>query len=86
MGFEDLTYFYVAMLGKQGWKFQTDNASLVTCLFKARYFPNRDFIGSKLGANLSYVWHNIYNAKMVVKQGARWHIGTCANIPLLDTP
>jgi hypothetical protein len=41
----------VAMLGKQGWKFQTDTNSLVTRLFKARYFPNGDFMSSRHGAN-----------------------------------
>lgn len=40
MSFKDLTSFNVAMLGKQGCKFQTDHTSLVTRLFKAHYFPN----------------------------------------------
>ena len=35
MGFKDLTSFNVAMLGKQGWRFQTDSNSLVCRLFKA---------------------------------------------------
>jgi len=43
IGFKDLTSFNVAMLGKQGWKFQTDVDSIVTKLFKVRYFPNNDF-------------------------------------------
>jgi len=38
------------MFGKQGWKFQTDPSSFVYRLFKARYFPNNDFIGSRLGS------------------------------------
>jgi len=59
MGFNDLTSFNVAMLGKQGWKFQTENSSLATRLFKARYFPNNDFVGLKLGSNPSYVWRGI---------------------------
>jgi hypothetical protein len=56
MGFKDLTSFNVAMLGKQGWRFQTDPSSLVTQLFKARYFLNSDFIGSGIVHNPSYVW------------------------------
>jgi hypothetical protein len=83
IGFKDLASFNVAILGKQGWKFQTDNTSLVTRLFKAHYFPQDDFLSSTLGANLSYVWRSIFSAKMVVKQGARWRIGFVANIPLL---
>lgn len=49
----------------------------MTRLFKARHLPN-DFIGSRLGNNPNYVWRSIFNAKMVVKQGARWSIGTSA--------
>jgi len=39
MGFKDLSAFNLAMLGKQGWKFQTDPTSLVSRIFMARYFP-----------------------------------------------
>ena len=67
MGFKDLTSFNVVMLGKQGWKFQVDNTSLVSRLFKARYFDQCDFLRSRLGANPSYVWRSIFSAKMVVK-------------------
>jgi hypothetical protein len=35
MGFKDLTAFNLAMLGKQGWKLQTDTDSLVLRLLKA---------------------------------------------------
>ena len=84
MGFKDLTSFNVAMLGKQGWRFQTDSSSLVCRLFKAKYFPNSDFIASKIGHNSSYVWRRIFSAKIVIKQGARWHIGSGVNIPFLD--
>jgi len=55
MGLKDLSSFNVAMLGKQGWKFQTDTNSFVTRLFKARYFPNGDFLSSRFGVNPSYV-------------------------------
>ena len=86
MGFKDLTSFNVAMLGKQGWRFQTDSSSLVCRLFKARYFPNSDFIGSKIGHNPSYVWRSTFSAKIVVKQGARWRIDSGVNIPFLGAP
>jgi len=40
MSFKDLTAFNLDMLGKQGWKFQTEPNSLVSRIFKARYFPS----------------------------------------------
>jgi len=55
MGFKDLTAFNLAMLGKQGWKFQTQSECLVTKLFKARYFPRNDYLDAKIGHNPSFV-------------------------------
>jgi len=54
---------------------------VVSRLFKAKYFPNSDFIGSNIGHNPSYVRRSIFSAKIVVKQGARWRIGSGVNIP-----
>jgi len=63
MGFKDIASFNVAMLGEQGLKFQMDVDRLVTGLFKARCFPNSDFLWSKLGSNPSYVWRSILAQK-----------------------
>lgn len=86
MGFKDLTAFNLAMLGKQGWKFQTQPECLVTRLFKARYFPRGNYIEAKLGHNPSFVWRGIFNARMVVRSGARWKIGNIINIPIFEAP
>jgi hypothetical protein len=55
MGFKSLKAFNFAMLGKQAWKMFTDPGALITRLFKAKYFPNCDFIDSSIGHNPSYV-------------------------------
>jgi hypothetical protein len=36
--------FNLSMLGKQSWKLLTDSTSLLTRVFKAKYFPRRDFL------------------------------------------
>ena len=74
----------MVILGKQGWKFQTDNTSLVTHLFKAHYFPHCNILSSRLWANPCYVWRSIFSAKMVVKQGVWCRIGVI--IPLWGSP
>jgi hypothetical protein len=51
MGFKDLTAFNLSMLGKQGWKLQTDNDSHVSRIFKARYFPHGTYLTASLGHN-----------------------------------
>jgi ribonuclease HI len=86
MGFKDLTAFNLSMLGKQGWKLQTDNDSLVSRIFKARYFPHGTYLTASLGHNPSYVWRSILQARFIVRGGARWCIGTGASIPLLNEP
>lgn len=55
MGFKDLSAFNLAMLGKQGWKFITEPDSLVSRIFKARYFPSGSYLTATVGHNPNYV-------------------------------
>jgi hypothetical protein len=86
MGFKDLTAFNLAMLGKQGSKFQTHTDCLVTKLFKASYCPRTDFLGAKIGHNPSFVWQSIFSARRIVRDGARWKIGNGMSIPNFEAP
>jgi hypothetical protein len=86
MGFKDLTAFNLSMLGKQGWKFMNEPTSLVTRIFKARYFPTSNYLNARLGHNLSYVWRSILKARFIVRGGARWYIGSGESIPILNEP
>jgi len=54
--------------------------------YKCVNFPHTDFFGSKIGSTLSYVWQSIFSSKDVVKQGARWCIGTNTRILLMGHP
>jgi hypothetical protein len=84
MGFKNLQAFNLAMLGKQAWNLVTKPNTLITKMFKARYFPNFDFIEASIGHNLSYVWRSIWSSKPVIKGGSRWSIGTRENINIWD--
>lgn len=86
LGFKDLCAFNLAMLGKQGWKFLTEPQSLVSRIFKARYFPSKSYLSATIGHNLSYVWRSILCARFIVRGGARWSIGSGATISILDAP
>lgn len=66
MGFKDLTAFNLTMLGKEGWKLLIEPDSLVSCIFKARYFHTSSFLSTSLGHNPSYVWRSILNAIFIV--------------------
>jgi hypothetical protein len=60
IGFKNLQAFNLALLGKQAWNLVTKSESLITKLFKARYFPNCDFVEANIGHNPSYVWRSIW--------------------------
>ncbi|GAU35225.1 hypothetical protein TSUD_205010 [Trifolium subterraneum] len=82
--FKSISAFNYAMLGKQAWKFMTNPGSLITRLFKARYFPRSDFLQSNIGHNPSYVWRSIWSAKFIVRDGHKWSIGSGHNISIWD--
>ena len=54
MGFRDIHAFNMALPAKQGWCLQQNHESLFYKVFKAKYFPEGDFINAKLGSNPSY--------------------------------
>jgi hypothetical protein len=46
MGFQSIHGFNLAMFGKQDWKMLTNPDAIVTKKFKAKYFPNENFLGA----------------------------------------
>lgn len=59
---------------------------LLARVFKAKYFPIGDFMGVTLGHNLSYTWRSIFYAKMIIKEGFRWKVGSGAEIRVWNEP
>lgn len=54
LSFKLIREFNLALLGKQAWRFITSPESLVTKIFKARYFANCSFMEAVIGHNPSY--------------------------------
>ena len=54
MGFRDLKSFNLALLAKQGWRLQTNSSSLFSRVYKAKYFPNEDFVAAVVGKRASF--------------------------------
>ena len=75
MGFRNLQAFNLAMLAKQAWHILTNPTSLVAQIYKVRYFPYNDILGSKLGCSPSYAWWSIHNSLEVIRKGTRWRVG-----------
>jgi hypothetical protein len=49
-------------------------------------YKTRTIIDYSMSHNPSFVWRSILSAKVVVRRGARWKIGTGFNIPIIHEP
>ena len=84
MGFKQLKKFNLALLAKQGWRLQSGRDSLLYRVFKARYFPNCDFVHAGMGTSPSFAWRSLMVAQEVVKKGARWQVGNGQDIRIWE--
>ncbi|XP_074347588.1 uncharacterized protein LOC141686452 [Apium graveolens] len=74
MGFRNFRDFNIAMLGKQLWRLATNTQSLVSRLYKARYYDKSDVLHAGLGHNPSFIWRSLMEAQQVLKDGVRWRV------------
>ncbi|KAK2370478.1 hypothetical protein QL285_083527 [Trifolium repens] len=86
LGFRDFHSFNMAMVAKQGWNLMQNPTSLVSRLYKARYFPQNSFLSSCLGNNPSFAWRSIWRARQVLLLGSRWQIGDGSKIQVMNEP
>ena len=68
----------------KGRRLQVGQNPLVYQVFKARYFPNCDFVHTSIGNKPSFVWRSIMAAQKIVKQGMRWQVGNGSNIQVWE--
>lgn len=74
------------MLAKQGWRLITNPTSLVSKIYKARYFVNNSFIDAQIGNNPNNIWRSIWEGKDVVAAGMRWRVGSGEEIDIVGQP
>ncbi|KAK2402443.1 hypothetical protein QL285_051963 [Trifolium repens] len=86
MGFRHMYGFNLAMLGKQGWKLLTNHDTILSHVFKAKYYPREGFLDAKLGHNPSYVWRSIHDSQVVVRRGLRWRLGNGTSVHVWNQP
>ena len=83
MGFRDIRSFNLAMLAKQRWRLLQDKNSLLYSCFKAKYFPQYEFLKVKGCQNSSYVWKSLLATQPVLRRGCYWRVGNGASIHVL---
>ncbi|CAH9135001.1 unnamed protein product, partial [Cuscuta epithymum] len=86
MGFRRLHDFNLVMLGKQVWRLLTAPDSLLSKVFKARYFPRSSFIEAKIGGSPSFIWRSIMEAKPAIINNFRWRIGNGKSVNIWRDP
>lgn len=86
MSFRHLRDFNVALLGKQGWRLITNPQSLVARMFKARYYPQDNFLNAKLEASPSFVRRSVLEAQQILKHGVACRVGNGNNIGIMNEP
>lgn len=59
MGFRNLVCFNQALIAKQVWRLIAHPESLVSNIFKARYYRRVDIMQADIGNNPSFVWRSL---------------------------
>ncbi|KAA3482988.1 reverse transcriptase [Gossypium australe] len=84
LGFRNMAQFNISLLAKQGWRLLNFLDPLVAQVFKAKYFPESNFLNSRLGNSCSYVWRSIWAAKDTLEKGSIWRVGTGVKISVTE--
>lgn len=56
--------------------------SMVSKVFKNKYFPNSSILDAGLGSILRYVWKSIWGAKSIIVNDLIWRVGNGKSINL----
>lgn len=86
MGFRNFHLFNLALLAKQGWRLIMSPNSLVAQTFKAKYFPNSDFMSAEAVPGMSFTWRSILAGRQVLSRGLRFQIGKGNSVSLWNDP
>ncbi|XP_050238117.1 uncharacterized mitochondrial protein AtMg00310-like [Mercurialis annua] len=86
LGFRDLETFNLALLAKQGWRFLTQPESLLSRVFKSKYFPFGSFLEANTHSNGSWAWKSLLKGREVLKLGVRWQVRSGREISIRHDP
>lgn len=75
LSFRDIRSFNLALLAKQSWRLLQFPDSLMSKVFKAKYFPHSKYLEATLGSRPSATWRGILKARTFFAKGIRMRIG-----------
>lgn len=74
---QEFFHFNQVLLAKLGWKLVQNPESLVSKIFKARYFPRGHCLNAKLGFFCpSYTRRSLWEARWIIEKGSRKSIAS----------
>ncbi|KAL5564839.1 hypothetical protein UlMin_028003 [Ulmus minor] len=85
LGFRNLAHFNQALLGKQVWRFIQRPNSLLSRVFKAKYFHSSTIWHASANSKVSYVWKSILWGRNLVARGIRWRVGDGRSISVYNS-
>ncbi|XP_010484878.1 PREDICTED: uncharacterized protein LOC104763170 [Camelina sativa] len=74
-GWYEKTLSLRGLLAKQGWRLLDSPNSLVTRVYKAKYFENVPFFEARIGYKPSYAWRSIMFGRELLEKGVMKSIG-----------
>ncbi|CAG7885839.1 unnamed protein product [Brassica rapa] len=86
LGFNDITDFNTAMLGKQLWRLIEKPDTLLARVFKGRYYRNASPLEPIRSYSPSYGWRSIVSARSLVSKGLIKRVGTGSSISVWKDP
>jgi hypothetical protein len=82
MGFKNLEFFNLALLGKHGWRFITHPDSLCCRVLKSKYFLDSDFMQATVPRSSSATWCAIMAGREALAAGLMKRIGDGSSVSI----
>ncbi|XP_058783591.1 uncharacterized protein LOC131658300 [Vicia villosa] len=84
MGFKGISDFNTSLLGKHYWRLMKEETSLLSEVWKGRYYPNCKVQEAGVGFSPSYAWRSVQSSKELVLEGSRWRIGNGRSLKIWE--
>lgn len=86
LGFRNLYGFKVALRGKHCLNFVHNTNTLVSRVYKAKYFQNSNILPARKPRDCSFIWTGIWAAKEALSSGFMWVVGDENDIVAVKDP
>ncbi|XP_027103053.2 uncharacterized protein [Coffea arabica] len=81
-GFRQLKAFNLALLAKQAWHIATQPSTFLHRVFKAKYFPTKDFFQDESTSRPSFTWRGLCAVRRYLLSGSKWRVGNGLHIKI----